>query len=113
MNSELFKEFNKTVNKDFFVCDCYEKGEIIIFVEPLFYTQLDALISHYENKKEDIYNEILKDIYKYKKIVFVSDYDLPAYENYPSDFIIREIFDYTDRLGILGENLSRGSDYGD
>ena len=30
MNSELFKEFNKTVNKDFFVCDCYEKGEIIM-----------------------------------------------------------------------------------
>ena len=59
-----------------------------------------------------LWNGIKDTIRKYKKVVFVYDYENPYVKDLDG-FIYRELTDISDPLHIFVEDKSRGSDYGD
>lgn len=88
----------------------YADGSKFYF-ERAFYTQLENLFRFRPESAKEIIKEIARIVKKERKVLFVHDYknrqsDLP-------DYVILELGDITDRLGIYVEDKSRGSDYGD
>lgn len=83
----------------------------MFYIEPIFYTQLQAFFQHYPQHSTTILEEMDKIVHMNKKVVFTGDYEAPL--THDENAIYLEIFDITDRLNIFVEDKSRGSDYGD
>jgi|GEM_PF-2110345 len=82
------------------------------YLEHAFLTQLTNLFHIRKNDIERITNAIVKTVQGAKRVYFVHDYENPIF-SIEEDYIILEIEDILDPLGIFVENKSRGSDYGD
>lgn len=84
----------------------------IFYIEPIFYTMFKSFEEHHPESVQSILCEIDRVVKLNHKVIFTGNYEHPLTIT-DEDFIILEIFDITDRLGIFVEDKSRGSDYGD
>lgn len=82
------------------------------YIEPVFYTMLSSFKEHHPNKIDEILKEMDRVVKVNHKVVFTGNYDHPLTINI-DDYVVLEIFDITNKLGIFVEDKSRGSDYGD
>ena len=81
------------------------------YVESAFYTQLKYFKDIFPGEFDRFINEMKEIAKQNKKVVFVYNYEHPFIDK--EDFIYYEFTDVSDRLKILIDDKSRGSDYGD
>lgn len=94
------------------IAKCYKnKDGSIFYVEPGFYKAFEALKNIYPDRIDDILRKMDELTSSNKKVVYVSDSDDPLVIVEKAKYIT--IFDLTDSIGLLLEDKSRGSDYGD
>lgn len=94
------------------IAKCYKNPDgSIFYVEPGFYRAFEALKNIYPSEIEKVLKKMDEMTSKNKKVVFVSNPEDPLVE--VKDAVYLTIFDVTDELGLLLEDKSRGSDYGD
>ena len=88
----------------------YPNGDIF-YVEPVFYLKLQSFKNLYENRYQEILDEMEKIVKKNHLVVFINDEDeeITSVDN----AIYLTIQDVTNPLLIFVEDKSRGSDYGD
>ena len=110
---EEFKDIPQIVDPNNPFCNLYQiDAETLFYVEPVFYTQLKGFKErHTIEDYQRIIDRMLEVVKKYKKVVFVGNFENPQTE--VEGFIFLEITDITDPLKIFVEDKSRGSDYGD
>lgn len=112
MKISLFENLKKEVDRnnpfsDLFILD---NGDSF-YVEPIFYTQLEAFASLRKERFSEIPKYMLSLVQKNHHVVFTGCFDNPLTK--VDGFIYLEITDVTDPLKIYVEDKSRGSDYGD
>ncbi len=82
------------------------------YIEPAFYTLLSNFKEMYSVEE---YEKILKKmdelVNERHKIIFTYDFENPL--THKDGYIYLEFTDLTDQLGIIIDDKSRGSDYGD
>lgn len=112
-----FKNYEKIEDKANPFCQKFklETGETF-YIEPLFYTYLENFKEQFVKEVPSIINEMIRMVKANKKVIF-SGLDEEV-ESEPAtkteeDYIVITFFDITNKLGILLEDKSRGSDYGD
>ncbi len=112
MNYEEWNHLETRIDKNnpFTPLYIYPSGESF-YVEPAFYTQLTYFKGIYPDNYRTIIDEMEKIVKSNKKVIFCHDYEHPLINN--EEYILLEITDVTDRIGIFAEDKSRGSDYGD
>lgn len=94
------------------IAKCYKnKDGSIFYVEPGFYKAFEALKNIYPDRIDDVLRKMDELTSSNKKVVYVSDSDDPLVIVEKAKYIT--IFDLTDSIGLLLEDKSRGSDYGD
>lgn len=94
------------------IAKCYKnKDGSIFYVEPGFYKAFEALKNIYPDRIDDVLRKMDELTSSNKKVVYVSDPDDPLVIVEKTKYIT--IFDLTDSIGLLLEDKSRGSDYGD
>lgn len=94
------------------IAKCYKnKDGSIFYVEPGFYKAFEALKNIYPDRIDDVLRKMDELTSSNKKVVYVSDLDDPLVIVEKAKYIT--IFDLTDSIGLLLEDKSRGSDYGD
>lgn len=94
------------------IAKCYKnKDGSIFYVEPGFYKAFEALKNIYPDRIDDVLRKMDELTSSNKKVVYVSDPDDPLVIVEKAKYIA--IFDLTDSIGLLLEDKSRGSDYGD
>ncbi len=94
------------------IAKCYKnKDGSIFYVEPGFYKAFEALKNIYPDRIDDVLRKMDELTSSNKKVVYVSDPDDPLVIVEKVKYIT--IFDLTDSIGLLLEDKSRGSDYGD
>lgn len=94
------------------IAKCYKnKDGSIFYVEPGFYKAFEALKNIYPDRIDDVLRKMDELTSSNKKVVYVSDPDDPLVIVEKAKYIT--IFDLTDFIGLLLEDKSRGSDYGD
>lgn len=94
------------------IAKCYKnKDGSIFYVEPGFYKAFEALKNIYQDRIDDVLRKMDELTSSNKKVVYVSDPDDPLVIVEKAKYIT--IFDLTDSIGLLLEDKSRGSDYGD
>lgn len=94
------------------IAKCYKnKDGSIFYVEPGFYKAFEALKNIYPDRIDDVLRKMDELTSSNKKVVYVSDPDDPLVIVEKAKYIT--IFDLTDSIGLLLEDKSRGSDYGD
>lgn len=94
------------------ITKCYKnKDGSIFYVEPGFYKAFEALKNIYPDRIDDVLRKMDELTSSNKKVVYVSDSDDPLVIVEKAKYIT--IFDLTDSIGLLLEDKSRGSDYGD
>lgn len=94
------------------IAKCYKnKDGSIFYVEPGFYKAFEALKNIYPDRIDDVLRKMDELTSSNKKVVYVSDPDAPLVIVEKAKYIT--IFDLTDSIGLLLEDKSRGSDYGD
>lgn len=94
------------------IAKCYKnKDGSIFYVEPGFYKAIEALKNIYPDRIDDVLRKMDELTSSNKKVVYVSDPDDPLVIVEKAKYIT--IFDLTDSIGLLLEDKSRGSDYGD
>lgn len=94
------------------IAKCYKnKDGSIFYVEPGFYKAFEALKNIYSDRIDDVLRKMDELTSSNKKVVYVSDPDDPLVIVEKAKYIT--IFDLTDSIGLLLEDKSRGSDYGD
>lgn len=81
------------------------------YIEPVFHTQLLRLLEKFPTEEERIISEMLRVVKNEKQIIFTGNYEIPLVDQ--PGYIYRELIDITNHLGILLNDISRGSDYGD
>jgi hypothetical protein len=91
---------------------CYQTEDgSIFYIEPQFYTYLQG----YQRLRPENYPDLLKRmdeiVKKNRKVVFVGQEDNPLVVCEGAIFLTA--MDVADSIGILVEDKSRGSDYGD
>ncbi len=112
MHYEEFAHLTSKIDKDNPYTPMYilPSGETF-FVEPAFYTQLTYLKGIYPDKYRTIIEEMEIIVKNGKHVIFCHDFEHPLIKK--DGYILLEIEDVTNRLGIYPEDKSRGSDYGD
>lgn len=94
------------------IAKCYKnKDGSIFYVEPGFYKAFESLKNIYPDRIDDVLRKMDELTSSNKKVVYVSDPDDPLVIVEKAKYIT--IFDLTDSIGLLLEDKSRGSDYGD
>lgn len=94
------------------IAKCYKnKDGSIFYVEPGFYKAFEALKNIYPDRIDDVLRKMDELTSSNKKVVYVFDPDDPLVIVEKAKYIT--IFDLTDSIGLLLEDKSRGSDYGD
>ena len=94
------------------IAKCYKnKDGSIFYVEPGFYKAFEALKNIYPDRIDDVLKKMDELTSSNKKVVYVSDPDDPLVIVEKAKYIT--IFDLTDSIGLLLEDKSRCSDYGD
>ena len=94
------------------IAKCYKnKDGSIFYVEPGFYKAFEALKNIYPDRIDDVLRKMDELTSSNKKVVYVSDPGEPLVIVEKAKYIT--IFDLTDSIGLLLEDKSRGSDYGD
>ncbi len=94
------------------IAKCYKnKDGSIFYVEPGFYKAFEALKNIYPDRIDDVLRKMDELTSSNKEVVYVSDPDDPLVIVEKAKYIT--IFDLTDSIGLLLEDKSRGSDYGD
>ena len=81
------------------------------YIEQAFYTQLKYFKDIFPGELDKFILEMKKIVKENKKVVFVYNFEHPFIDK--EDFIYHEFTDVSDRLKILIDDKSRGSDYGD
>lgn len=111
---ELFIEMGELTplndQKPFLVGFRLEDGSSF-YMEPAFHTQLINLCKIRAQSSLMIIKEIERIVKKSRKVLFVHDFENVGHDL--KDYVIREMTDVLDPLGIFIEDKSRGSDYGD
>lgn len=115
----LYKEFSsikqiEDKNNPFSTLFEYDDGSRF-YIEPIFYSYFSNFCDHYPDKKDAVLKEMERVVKLNKKVIFTgmdeeTDED-PVTR--AGDYIIYTFFDITNKLQILVESKSRGSDYGD
>ena len=82
------------------------------YVEPIFYSKLESMLTHHPDKKEIILKKMEEIVKKNHHVVFVGNFEFPQTE-VDDSYIFLELEDITNPLNIYVEDKSRGSDYGD
>lgn len=91
---------------------CYKnKDGSIFYVEPGFYKLLQALRNVYPDRFDEVLKKMDELTSANELVVYVCDEENPLIDVEKAKYIT--IFDITDSLGLLLEDKSRGSDYGD
>lgn len=94
------------------IAKCYKnKDGSIFYVEPGFYKAFEALKNIYPDRIDDVLRKMDELTSSNKEVVYASDPDDPLVIVEKAKYIT--IFDLTDSIGLLLEDKSRGSDYGD
>lgn len=96
-------------------CTCYgnEDGSIF-YIEPAFYTCFKNFESLYPNRIKEILSLMDELTKKNRVMVFTADEEEPlTYTSESQHAIIATMNDLADRLNIIIDDISRGSDYGD
>lgn len=94
------------------IAKCYENIDgSIFYVEPGFYKVFEALKTIYPDRVNDVLLKMDEMTKNNRKVVFVSDPENPLVVVEDAKYIT--LFDITDAIGLLLEDKSRGSDYGD
>lgn len=114
MNYPEFEHLRRVEDKNNPFCNLYfyETGECF-YIEPVFYTQLKGFKEQQEKEYPRIIARMEEVVKKNKKVIFTGSYECPQTLVEDEEFIILEVTDITDPLGIFVEDKSRGSDYGD
>ena len=112
MLSKEFEQFTVLKNEEYPFATKYSFEDCIFYIEPMFISQLEGMKKLRKDEFSKFWNGFLDTIRKYKKVVFVYDYENPYIKDLEG-FIYREITDISDPLHIFVEDKSRGSDYGD
>ncbi|MEG0034134.1 MAG: hypothetical protein RR342_03330 [Bacilli bacterium] len=86
-------------------------NECSFYIEPIFYTQLQAMFAHHKKSIDRIIDKMMQLVKTNKKVIFTGDFEAPALD--VEGYVFKEITDVTDPLMIFVEDKSRGSDYGD
>ena len=115
----LYKEFSsikqiEDKNNPFSTLFEYDDGSRF-YIEPIFNSYFSNFCDHYPDKKDVVLKEMERVVKLNKKVIFTgmdeeTDED-PVTK--ADDYIIYTFFDITNKLQILVESKSRGSDYGD
>ena len=91
---------------------CNQCGEY--YIEPGFISRVESFLARFGHDKEiPLKEEMRRQVVMYKKVCFVGTFELPLIHNLSEDYIYLELSDLLDRLGIIVDDNSRGSDYGD
>ncbi len=101
----------KDLNNPFATLFKYENGDSF-YVEPIFYSKLESMFLHHQDKKEIILKAMENIVHKNRHVVFCGTFEYPQTE-VGDEFIFLEIEDITNPLNIYVEDKSRGSNYGD
>lgn len=89
----------------------YVVGKSEFYIEPWFYTQLTRLFERFPERKDDLVEKLLLIANSYPKVLFTRDITDPVFHD--DDYILVEIEQIVNGLGIVFDDISRGSDYGD
>ena len=81
------------------------------YIEPAFYSQLQGIKAHFPQSYCLIINEMNIIVKNNHNVIFTSDFENPLTKK--DGYIYCEIEDITNKLGLIVDNNSRGSDYGD
>lgn len=109
---DLFKEFERINDPAFIDCGVFKIDDSIFVIEPIFYTQLIRFKQNYGDKFNLVMSKIIEIVKQNKKVIFTADFEMPACSK--DDFIYRELFDITDSLHILIDDVNvKDSNYGD
>ncbi len=114
MNCPEFDHLRKEIDPNNPFCNLYfyETGECF-YIEPVYYTHLKGFKEQQEKEYPRIIQRMEEVVKKNKKVIFTGSYECPQTLVDDDEFIILEVTDITDPLGIFVEDKSRGSDYGD
>lgn len=88
-----------------------EDGDVF-YIEPVFYTMFKSFKDQYPQEVERILNEMERVVKLNHRVIFTGCFEHPL-TNVKEDFVILELLDITDHIGLFVEDKSRGSDYGD
>jgi hypothetical protein len=81
------------------------------YIEPWFYTQFTRLEERFPERVQDMVGWMIEKVKKYGHAVFTRDFQHTIIKD--ERFIAFEIDDLIGELGIVIDDISRGSDYGD
>ena len=112
MLTKEFEEFKVLPNEEYPFASKYGFEDCVFYIEPMFISQLEGMKTLRKEEFTKLWNGIKDTIRKYKKVVFVYDFENPYVKDLDG-FIYRELTDISDPLHIFVEDKSRGSDYGD
>ncbi len=91
---------------------CYQNDDgSIFYIEPQFYTYLQGYKDLRPERYDDILKEMDKIVRKNRKVVFVGQEDNPIVVCEGAIYLTA--IDVANRIQVLVEDKSRGSDYGD
>lgn len=94
------------------IAKCYKlDDDSVFYVEPGFYKALQALRNIYPSRYPEVIKAMEKMAQKNPVTVFAGDADAPLVD--VPDAMVFSVVDVCDAVGILLEDKSRGSDYGD
>lgn len=92
----------------------YEDGSRF-YIEPLYYSYLMNFKESYSRQFSLVLQEMERIVHRNKKVIF-SGLD-EEYEEDPATeaegYIVLTLYDVLNKIGIIIDNKSRGSDYGD
>lgn len=114
MNYEEFSHLKEERDPNNPFCRVFVfKGGERFYIEPVFYTHLMGFKDLQEKEFPRIIKRMEEVVLKNKKVIFTGNYEYPQTLLDDEEYIILDINDITDPLGIFVEDKSRGSDYGD
>lgn len=112
MTQEEFNNFKKIKYEKSPFVQLYELDDgSSFFVEPNFYGQLIYLKNLYHKEYKDIFDELIANVKRNKKVIFTADYENPVVHE--DNYIYQEMEDILNKLNIDTGFISFGSEYGD
>lgn len=96
-------------------CTCYGNDDgSIFYIEPPFYSNFKNFENLYPDRIEDVLKLMEKLTRRHRVMIFTADEDDPiTITSEHQHAVVATMNDLADRLNIIIDDISRGSDYGD
>lgn len=112
MNYEEFKSYQRILNPLTKFAHGYQLPDgKTFYIEPWFYTQFTRLEERFPERVSDLVAVMIEKVNRYHHVVFTRDYQNTIIKD--ERYIAIEIDDLIAQTGIIIDDISRGSDYGD